>query len=123
MTRTLPCFVIKKQRNKQFETFRSQFDQTSLGLPTRDYFLQPSNAIYLEAYKNYLTRIAILLGASSDNANIDAEKLIEFETQLASARITVSSRCLFHDVIIDLESRRLHRHQTKGEIFPSSISE
>jgi len=50
-------------------------------------------------------RIAILLGSSSDNANIDAEKLIEFETQLASVRITVFFRCLFHDVIIDLESR------------------
>jgi len=68
-------------------------------------------------------RIAILLGASSDNANIDAEKLIEFETQLASVRITVSSPCLFRDVIIDLESRRLHRHQTKDEIFQSSINE
>ncbi|XP_028046800.1 neprilysin-4 isoform X3 [Monomorium pharaonis] len=61
-----------------------QFDQTSLGLPTRDYFLQPSNAIYLEAYKDYLVRIAILLGASLDNATVDAEELIEFERQLAS---------------------------------------
>lgn len=84
----LPCLALP-QRNK--ETSRLQFDQTSLGLPTRDYFLQTSNAIYLEAYKEYLIRIATLLGASLDNAIIHAEELIEFETQLASVRITISS--------------------------------
>ncbi|XP_070167226.1 neprilysin-4-like isoform X2 [Polyergus mexicanus] len=66
-----------------------QFDQTSLGLPTRDYFLQPSNAVYLEAYKDYLIKIATLLGASLDNATMHAEELIDFETQLAT--ITSSS--------------------------------
>lgn len=28
-----------------------QFDQTSLGLPTRDYFIHESNAVYLDAYR------------------------------------------------------------------------
>ncbi|KYM94384.1 Endothelin-converting enzyme 1 [Cyphomyrmex costatus] len=74
---------------KNSDKYVIQFDQTSLGLPTKDYFLQPSNAIYLKAYKDYLMEIAILLGASSDNATIDVEELIEFETQLAS--ITLSS--------------------------------
>lgn len=60
-----------------------QFDQTSLGLPTRDYFLQPSNTIYLKAYKNYLIKISTLLGASLQNATTDADELIEFETKLA----------------------------------------
>ncbi|XP_018052701.1 PREDICTED: endothelin-converting enzyme 1-like isoform X4 [Atta colombica] len=69
---------------KNSDKYVIQFDQTSLGLPTKDYFLQPSNAIYLKAYKDYLMGIAILLGASSDNATIDVEELIEFETQLAS---------------------------------------
>lgn len=63
---------------------RSQFDQTSLGLPTRDYFLQPSNAIYLKAYKDYLIKIAMLLGAPFSNAMMHAEELIDFETQLAT---------------------------------------
>ncbi|XP_026830535.1 neprilysin-4 isoform X2 [Ooceraea biroi] len=66
-----------------------QFDQTSLGLPTRDYFLQSANAVYLEAYKDYLIKIATLLGASLHNATVHAEELIEFETQLAT--ITSSS--------------------------------
>ncbi|XP_020711089.2 neprilysin-4 isoform X2 [Athalia rosae] len=60
-----------------------QFDQTSLGLPTRDYFLQPSNALYLEAYKSYLIKIATLLGAPIENATIYADELIDFETNLA----------------------------------------
>ncbi|XP_026669876.1 neprilysin-4-like isoform X3 [Ceratina calcarata] len=65
------------------ERIQLQFDQTSLGLPTRDYFLQPSNTIYLKAYKNYLIKIATLLGASLQNATLDADELIEFETKLA----------------------------------------
>ncbi|XP_025992063.2 neprilysin-4 isoform X3 [Solenopsis invicta] len=75
-----------------------QFDQTSLGLPTRDYFLQPSNAIYLEAYKDYLTRIAILLGASSNDATADAEELIEFERQLASITSSPDERRNFSEL-------------------------
>ncbi|XP_012170773.1 neprilysin-4 isoform X1 [Bombus terrestris] len=68
---------------KNSDQYVIQFDQTSLGLPTRDYFLQPSNTIYLKAYKNYLIKISTLLGASLQNATIDADELIEFETKLA----------------------------------------
>ncbi|XP_050682968.1 neprilysin-4-like [Leptidea sinapis] len=60
-----------------------QFDQTSLGLPTRDYFLQGSNKVYLDAYKNYLMKIAILLGGESKHVKQSAVKIIEFEKQLA----------------------------------------
>ena len=80
------CNIMKRfiKKKKIITIFCLQFDQTSLGLPTRDYFLQPTNAIYLEAYKDYLIKIATLLGASLDNATIHAEELIEFETQLAT---------------------------------------
>lgn len=60
-----------------------QFDQTSLGLPTRDYYLQPSNTQYLEAYKIYMIKIATLLGAPLENATDDAACIIAFETALA----------------------------------------
>ncbi|KAG7188439.1 hypothetical protein KM043_008081 [Ampulex compressa] len=68
---------------KNSDEYVIQFDQTSLGLPTRDYFLQPSNTVYLEAYKNYLINIATLLGASLQNATNDADEMIEFEIELA----------------------------------------
>lgn len=65
-----------------------QFDQTSLGLPTRDYFLQQANAQYLEAYREYMITIIHLLGSTLDNAKKTANEIIEFETELA--RITSS---------------------------------
>ncbi|XP_066583083.1 neprilysin-4-like isoform X2 [Prorops nasuta] len=74
---------------KNSDQYVIQFDQTSLGLPTRDYFLQSSNLIYLEAYKHYLIKIATLLGAPMENATVQAEEIIDFETRLAT--ITSSS--------------------------------
>ncbi|XP_049869437.1 neprilysin-4-like isoform X2 [Pectinophora gossypiella] len=68
---------------KNSDEFVIQFDQTSLGLPTRDYFLQEANKEYLEAYKNYLIKIAMLLGGKSDHVRESANELIEFEIKLA----------------------------------------
>ncbi|XP_069703958.1 neprilysin-4-like [Periplaneta americana] len=68
---------------KNSDEYVIQFDQTNLGLPTRDYFLQPSNMVYLDAYKNYLIKIATLLGAPLDNATQQAEEIITFEKRLA----------------------------------------
>ncbi|CAH2037158.1 unnamed protein product, partial [Iphiclides podalirius] len=68
---------------KNSDEFVIQFDQTSLGLPTRDYFLQESNKVYLDAYKTYLTTIALLLGGKIDHVKKCADKLIDFEINLA----------------------------------------
>ncbi|PSN53055.1 hypothetical protein C0J52_03948 [Blattella germanica] len=68
---------------KNSDEYVIQFDQTSLGLPTRDYFLQPSNIKYLEAYKNYLIKVSTLLGAPLFNATKQAEEIVDFETKLA----------------------------------------
>ncbi|XP_047504636.1 neprilysin-4-like isoform X1 [Pieris napi] len=68
---------------KNSDEYVIQFDQTSLGLPTRDYFLQGSNLAYLDAYKAYLIKVAILLGGEPGYVKTSAEKLIDFETKLA----------------------------------------
>lgn len=60
-----------------------QFDQTSLGLPTRDYYLLQSNQIYVDAYKSYMIKIAVILGATLEKAKKQAEEIVEFETALA----------------------------------------
>lgn len=91
VTDNLSCRVLLQS----IKRFLLQFDQTSLGLPTRDYFLQPSNTVYLEAYKDYLIKIATLLGASLDNATIHAEELIEFETQLATVHTIRYHICIY----------------------------
>lgn len=58
-----------------------QFDQTTLGLPTREYFLKQVNEKYLNSYRTFMTKIIKLLGA--EDAEDRADELIEFETQLA----------------------------------------
>ncbi|XP_045772204.1 neprilysin-4-like isoform X2 [Maniola jurtina] len=56
---------------------------TGKGLPTRDYFLQESNKAYLEAYKEYLIKIALLLGGEIEHVKASADNIINFEIQLA----------------------------------------
>ncbi|CAG4961168.1 unnamed protein product [Parnassius apollo] len=68
---------------KNSDEFVIQFDQTSLGLPTREYFLQESNKVYLEAYRTYLIKIAQLLGGNPEHVRKSADKLIAFEINLA----------------------------------------
>ncbi|XP_019700652.1 neprilysin-4 isoform X3 [Harpegnathos saltator] len=83
---------------KNSDKYVIQFDQTSLGLPTRDYFLQRSNTVYLEAYKEYLIKVATLLGASLDNVTVQAEELIKFETQLATITSSPDERRNFSEL-------------------------
>lgn len=58
-----------------------QFDQTTLGLPTREYFLKQVNEKYLDSYRNFMIKVISLLGA--EDADDRADEIIEFETQLA----------------------------------------
>lgn len=60
-----------------------QFDQTSLGLPTRDYFLQDTNIQYLNAYEAYMSTTIKLLGTNETIANQAAKEIVKFEKELA----------------------------------------
>lgn len=66
-----------------------QFDQTSLGLPTRDYFLHESNTVYLEAYITFMEKVMVALGAEREVASQTAREVADFEVELA--KITSSS--------------------------------
>lgn len=61
-----------------------QFDQTGLGLPTREYFLKDNNKAYLEAYKEFMITIINLLGAEYEEATRASNEIIEFEIKLAN---------------------------------------
>lgn len=50
-----------------------------VGLPTRDYFIQENNKVYLDAYKEYLIKTALLLGGELEHVKVSAAKLIDFE--------------------------------------------
>ncbi|XP_053947508.1 neprilysin-4 [Anastrepha ludens] len=69
-----------------------QFDQTSLGLPTREYFLQDVNSRYLTAYQLFMSEIMQKLGAPRDRAIKTAAEVVEFETQLASITAPAEQR-------------------------------
>uniref|UniRef100_A0A182XVN2 Uncharacterized protein n=1 Tax=Anopheles stephensi TaxID=30069 RepID=A0A182XVN2_ANOST len=69
-----------------------QFDQTSLGLPTRDYYLQPGNRKYLEAYRQFMVEVIGLLGVPADTARAATDEMIDFETQLANITSTPEER-------------------------------
>lgn len=61
-----------------------QFDQTSLGLPSREYFLKESPNKEKDAYLELMVDIAELLGAERNYALEHMTKVLEFETQLAN---------------------------------------
>lgn len=61
-----------------------QFDQTSLGLPTREYFLKESNKPYLDAYREYMITVINILGAEYTNAVRASNEIIQFEIKLAN---------------------------------------
>ncbi|XP_026469709.1 neprilysin-4-like [Ctenocephalides felis] len=68
---------------KNSDEYVIQFDQTSLGLPTRDYYLESINIPYLNAYREYMLTITTLLGANPANVSCIVEEILDFETKLA----------------------------------------
>ncbi|KAM7360462.1 M13 family metallopeptidase neprilysin 4 isoform 2-T2 [Cochliomyia hominivorax] len=84
-----------------------QFDQTNLGLPTREYYLQDVNAKYLHAYQRFMSEVMYKLGASKVTAMKTAADLINFETQLASITAPAEKR---------LNVTKLYRRMTINEL-------
>uniref|UniRef100_A0A182Q8N3 Peptidase M13 N-terminal domain-containing protein n=1 Tax=Anopheles farauti TaxID=69004 RepID=A0A182Q8N3_9DIPT len=91
-----------------------QFDQTSLGLPTRDYYLQPGNRKYLDAYRQFMVEVIGLLGVAPDRARQATDEMIEFETQLANITSTPEERnnvsTLYRKLLLE------HLHEEVPEI-------
>ena len=69
-----------------------QFDQTSLGLPSREYFLKEGINKEKDAYLQLMVDMAELLGAERNYAFEQLTKVVEFETELAN--VMASSTCL-----------------------------
>lgn len=67
-----------------------QFDQNSLGLPTRDYFIRSTNAFYLEAYREFAQQVIFLCGVNERTSTNAADEIVKFEIELA--KIMASSQ-------------------------------
>src|SRR5690242_445835 len=59
--------------------------QSGLGLPTKDYYLDPKHADERKAYLGYIAKTLELTGVSAEDAKKQADQVLAFETELAKA--------------------------------------
>ncbi|KAI1296489.1 Neprilysin-2 [Halotydeus destructor] len=69
-----------------------QIDQMSFGLPSREYFLKSSSQKDKDAYYKLMVEIALLLGSERSRAEIELDKVLQFETLLANFSIPEADR-------------------------------
>ncbi|XP_006782965.1 endothelin-converting enzyme 1 [Neolamprologus brichardi] len=92
--RTTPFFTVYVSTDsKNSSTNIIQVDQTSLGLPSRDYYLnKTANAKYLTAYLNFLVDLGVLLGGTKEGSRAMMEEVLDFETTLANITVPPEER-------------------------------
>lgn len=84
-TNTLPFVdIYVAQDDKNPTKYILTIDQTSLGMPSRDYYLKGRNDSMLLAYQKMKKDLAIAFGADPDTAEQDAKDLVDFEIELAN---------------------------------------
>lgn len=66
-------------------------DQSSLGLPGREYYLEDSLK-FLRAYKVFILTVVKLMGADSKQAEDDVEDIVNFEIHLAKIMASPEER-------------------------------
>ncbi len=64
--------------------FSFQLDQPSLGMLSREYYLDDKESKYKDAYLKYMISIAELLGANHSHAVSEMNAVLDFEIKLAN---------------------------------------
>ncbi|KAK7127685.1 hypothetical protein R3I93_020307 [Phoxinus phoxinus] len=92
--RTSPFFtVFVSTDSKSSNSNIIQVDQSGLGLPSREYYLnKTANEKYLKAYLNFLVELGILLGGSEETSHKMMLEIIDFETALANITVPQENR-------------------------------
>ena len=67
--------------------FCSKMENGPLGMPSRDYYLDKSETVYIKAYEDFMVGVAELLGDNRNGLRKQLQDVIEFETQLANVRV------------------------------------
>lgn len=83
-------------------------DQSSLGLPAREYFLEDSNFKFLRAYKVFILSVAKLMGAEPKQAGEEVEDLVRFEVDLARIMASPEERRNISELYLRLVLQNLH---------------
>ncbi|XP_061893984.1 endothelin-converting enzyme 1 [Entelurus aequoreus] len=92
--RTSPFFTVYVSTDsKNSSSNIIQVDQSSLGLPSRDYYLnKTANEKYLTAYLNFLVELGVLLGGSEETSRVLMGEIVDFETTLANITVPQEER-------------------------------
>jgi len=69
-----------------------QIDQLSLALPSREYFLSARYRRELDAYRTFMTGVAVLMGADSLYAQEEMARVLQFEIALSNASVPEADR-------------------------------
>lgn len=80
-------------------------DQGGLALPTPENYLNKTqHKKLLDAYLDYMVRVAVLLGAPEDDAKLQMAAIVEFETRIAAITIPADKRrdgeLLYHNMTL-----------------------
>jgi putative endopeptidase len=75
---------------KNSDRYAVYVDQGGLGLPDRDYYLEPSFAAKKQAYQSYVAKMLGMIGWPDPEANAGA--ITDFETKIAEASWTKSDQ-------------------------------
>ncbi|KAJ8360466.1 hypothetical protein SKAU_G00169910 [Synaphobranchus kaupii] len=92
--RTSPFFtVFVSTDSKNSNSNIIQVDQSGLGLPSRDYYLnKTANQKYLDAYLDFLVKLGVLLGGSVERSRTLMQQIVDFETELANITVPQEER-------------------------------
>ncbi|XP_046881183.1 endothelin-converting enzyme 1 isoform X1 [Hypomesus transpacificus] len=92
--RTSPFFtVFVSTDSKSSNSNIIQVDQSGLGLPSRDYYLnKTANQKYLSAYLDFLVELGVLLGGSEETSRSLMQEIMDFETSLANITVPQEER-------------------------------
>ncbi|XP_005988750.1 endothelin-converting enzyme 1 isoform X2 [Latimeria chalumnae] len=92
--RTSPFFsVYVSTDSKNSSRNIIQVDQSGLGLPSRDFYLNKTeNEKVLVAYLNFMVEVGVLLGGEAESTREQMQCVLDFETELANITIPQEKR-------------------------------
>lgn len=70
---------------KEVEKNITYFGQAGIGLPNKEYYLEPGKADILKAYTDHIRKMFVMIGNSEEKAAEAARQIVAFETKLAES--------------------------------------
>ncbi|XP_060515852.1 neprilysin-4 [Cylas formicarius] len=98
---------------KNSDKYIIHIDQTTLGLPSREYYLDRTNIKYLKAYRSFIFSVAKLMGAHPKVASQDVDDIIAFETKLAAIMAPAEERRNITEIYLRTDIEYFAKHFPK----------